>query len=167
MTLKQETQLICGMPNQWKDFGARNQLFFERFPHLKDVLATAFLRSAVSSESIDRFVFLYGRLCCEDFMEVLLCCGNGYGIAAQKLLRTLYERAVTLRYLHDHQEELPAFLDFHHVQAHKLLIPIEETFGNVVSKEVSDEVRAKYVEVKDKFLVTKCEECGTTKVNHT
>jgi hypothetical protein len=66
-------------------------------------------------EPIDRFVSFYERLCCEDFFEVLLCCGNGYGVAALKLLSTLYERGVTL---HEHPEELDAFVDFYHVQLH-------------------------------------------------
>jgi hypothetical protein len=34
------------------------------------------------------------------------------------LLSTLYERGVTLQYLHEHPEELDAFLDFYHVQLH-------------------------------------------------
>lgn len=162
-----EKQLICGNPDEWKDFHKRHSLFFERFSNLRDAIATAFLRRGSSAEAIDRFIFLYGRLCCEDFQEVLLCCGNGYGFAALKLVRSLYERAVTIRYLHEHPDELTAFLDFHNVQAYKLLIPVEETFGKVVSQEVSDEVKAKYREVKEDFMVTVCDKCKTKRVNHT
>ena len=107
--------LVFGIPDEWKEFGKRHALFFERFPHLRQALHTAFLRTGSSSEPIDKFVFLYGRLCSEDFFEVLLCCGNGYGAAALKLVRTLYERAVTLAYLHKNPDELPDFMDYHFV----------------------------------------------------
>lgn len=160
-------QLIFGIQEEWENFRERHVLFFEKFPNLRTAMATAFLRKGSSAEAIDRFVFLYGRLCCEDFHEVLLCCGNGYGFAALKLVRSLYERAVTIRYLHEHPDELTAFLDFHHIQAYKLLIPVEETFGGIVSKAVSDEVKTKYDEVKRDFLITVCERCGTKRVNHT
>ncbi len=85
----------CGFPEEWQDFEKRHRLFLERFPNLVAALNTAFIRRATLSEHIDKFIFLYGRLCCEDFFEVGLCCGNGYGAAAMKLVRSLYERAIT------------------------------------------------------------------------
>ena len=162
-----DQQLIFGSPEEWKDFENRHPLFFERFPHLRQALHTAFLRMGETAEPIDRFVFFYGRLCCEDFFEVLLCCGNGRGAAALKLLRTLYERAVTLRYLHEHPDELPAFWDFHHVQEYKLLVAIEETFGKgKVSEKTASDLKARYDAVKDTFKVPLCDKCGTNRVNH-
>jgi hypothetical protein len=130
MTDATDRQIICGIPGEWKDFEKRHPLFFERFPHLRKALNTAFIRMGTSSEAIDKFVFLYGRLCSEDFFDVLLCCGNGYGAAAQKLVRSLYERAVTLQYLHEHPEELNEFLDYHYIQNYKLVGPIEATIGS-------------------------------------
>jgi Family of unknown function (DUF5677) len=121
MTDATDRQIIFGIRGEWKDFEKRHPLFFERFPHLGKALNTAFIRTGTSSEAIEKFVFLYGRLCSEDFFEVLLCCGNGYGAAAQKLVRSLYERAVTLQYLHEHPEELNEFLDYHYIQNYKLV----------------------------------------------
>ena len=119
-------------------------------------------------EPIDRFVFFYGRLCCEDFFEVLLCCGNGYGVAALKLLRTLYERAVTLRYLHEHPEELDAFLDFHHVQLHKLTMPIVEIFGSgTIPEKALTDIRTEFEKAKKQYMVKDCKNCRTEKLNHT
>ena len=163
-----EAQITFGVPQEWEDFRRRHALFFERMPHLSDALNTAFIRKGSSAEAIDKFVFLYGRLCCEDFFEVLLCCGNGYGAAALKLVRSLYERGVTLTYLHQHPDELDAFVDFHDVQSFKLLVSIEETIGKgTVSEKVSAEVRTRYEEVKERFIVTSCKECGSERVNHT
>jgi len=161
-------ELLFGFPEEWRDFRKRHVLFFERFPHLADALNTAFIRTGRSMEPIDRFVFLYGRLCAEDFSEILLCCGNGYGAAAMKLVRTLYERAVTLRYLHDNPEGLTDFLDYFHVAKYKQWVAIKETFGqNAFSEEMNKSIEAEYRGVKEKFMVTDCEQCGTRKLNHT
>ena len=89
----------------------------------------AFSRTLLTGEPIERFVFGYGRLCCEDFWEVILLSTNGYGVGATKLLRTLYEHAVTLHYLNDHPDELNDLYDYSFVAEHKLLKPILDTFG--------------------------------------
>jgi Family of unknown function (DUF5677) len=161
-------KFTCGFSEEWDDFEKRHRLFLERFPNLVTALNTAFIRRATLSEHIDKFVFFYGRLCCEDFFEIGLCCGNGYGAAALKLVRSLYERAVTLRYLHEHPEELSAFWDYHHVASYKLMAPVDETLG---TKTIPEEMRAKltadFESVKERFMVTTCEKCGTKRLNHT
>jgi hypothetical protein len=161
-------RLVIGYEKEWRDFEKRHALFLERFPRLLTAIETAFLRTAHFSEAIDKFVFMYGRLCCEDFAEVLLCCGNGYGQAAMKLVRGLYERAVTLLYLQDHPEDVEDFLDYHHVSQRKLLVAIRETMGaNVIPQAIADDVEQNYEAVKDRFTVPDCKVCGTTRLNHT
>jgi hypothetical protein len=162
------SELVFGFPAEWRDFRKRHALFLEKFPHLEDALKAAFIRSSEIAEPIDKFVFLYGRLCAEDFSEVLLCCGNGYGAAAMKLVRTLYERAVTLRYLHDNPDKLDDFLDFSHIAKYKQWVAIKETFGkDALSEEMAEDVEQRYLAMKDKFMVTDCEKCDTKKLNHT
>jgi Family of unknown function (DUF5677) len=158
----------CGFPEEWEDFAKRHSLFLKRFPSLVAALNTAFIRRATLSEHIDKFIFFYGRLCCEDFFEVGLCCGNGYGAAALKLVRSLYERAVTLRYIHEHPEELTDFWDYHLVTAYKLLTPVDDTLGaKTVPAEMRAKVSADFESVKERFMVTTCETCGTRRLNHT
>jgi hypothetical protein len=41
--------------------------------------------------AIDKFVYFYGNLVAEDFMEIFLMAANGYGYGAMKLLRSMYE----------------------------------------------------------------------------
>jgi hypothetical protein len=157
-----------GFPEEWNDFEERHRLFLERFPNLVAALNTAFIRRATLSEHIDKFVFFYGRLCCEDFFEVGLCCGNGYGAAALKLVRSLYERAVTLRYLHEHPEELKDFWDYHHVATYKLMLPVDATLGaKAIPEAMRTKVTADFEGVKEQFMVTACEKCGTKRLNHT
>lgn len=76
---------IAGIPAEWQDFEARHRMFLERYPHLREALDTAFLRTLTRSEPIEKFVFGYGRLCCEDFSEVFLLCSNGYGVGRRAI----------------------------------------------------------------------------------
>ena len=70
-----------------------------------------------------------GKVCWEDFSEILMCCGNGHGIAGKKLIRGLYERAVTLRYVHEHPNELDNFWDFHEIAQKRLMVAASESVG--------------------------------------
>ncbi len=99
-------QLIFGFQEEWEDFGRRNPVFMERFPRIKAVIDFAMTRHVFFSEPIDKFVLMCGRVCIEDFMEILMCCGNGSAYAAQKILRGFYELAVTLQYLQATRHDL-------------------------------------------------------------
>jgi hypothetical protein len=161
-------RVIFGFREEWQDFANRNAPFLERFPHLEKAMDIAFNRVAHLSEPIDKFVLMYGRVCVEDFNEILLCCGNGAGHAGQKLLRGLYERAVTLRYLHENPDEIQNFLDYYHVSQRKLKIACERTMGaDTFSPEQAAEIEREFEEVKDKFMIADCEKCGTKRLNHT
>ena len=87
----------------------------------------AFTRKQVMDHPIDKFVYFYGNLVAEDFMELFLMAAHGYGYGAMKLLRSMYEHTITLKYLHDHPDELQAFVDFDRVQQHRLMKPIFDT----------------------------------------
>ena len=95
-----DKSILFGFPEEWEDFRNRNRVFLELFPHLHEAVELgAFTRDFVAPEIVDLFVMMFGRLCFEDFTEILVCCGNGSGVAASKLLRTFYERAVTIAYI--------------------------------------------------------------------
>ncbi len=168
MNNQQDRVPFFGYPEEGEKFQQRHPLWPERFMNLVKAFDMAFSRVAVMSEPEDKFVYLYGRMCVEDFMEILLVCGNSYGAAGMKLLRTMYEHTVTLRYLHEHPDEVDTFMNYHHVQQYKLMKPILETFGrNVLSSETVADVERKYAEVRDEFMVTDCKKCGTKRLNHT
>jgi hypothetical protein len=83
------------------------------------------------------------------------------------LLRSMYEHTVTLRYLHEHTDEVKTFMNYHHVQQYKLMKPILETFGkDVLPPDTVADVERKYAEVKEEFMVTDCKKCGTKRLNH-
>ncbi len=163
-----QLQLIFGDSDAAAEFEKRHPLWPDRFMNLVRAIDIAFTRVQTMSEPADKLVYLYGRMCAEDFMEILLVCGNGYGEAGLKLLRSMYEHAVTIRYLHEHPDEVGVFMDFHHVQQHKLMRNILDTFGkDVLQSEVVADVEQKYADVKEDFLITDCETCGTKRLNNT
>src|SRR5580698_2247287 len=97
-------QVSFGFRDEWVDFDKRNREFLNKFPHVEAALKLAYERNTRTTEPIERVVLFMGRTCVDDFMELMVCCGNGCARAAQILLRSLYERAVTVRYLNEHPE---------------------------------------------------------------
>ena len=163
-----DEKLICGFPDQWKAFQERNHAFLARFKNLKDALDLTFIRTFASGGPEARVVFTMGRLCSEDFFEIALLAANGYGYGALKLVRSLYERAVTMAFLSENPTEVDAFLNYHAVAQFKLMRAINETFGpDALSKEAVEQTEREYATFKDDYLVTQCAKCGTTRINHT
>jgi len=163
-----DSQIIFGFPEEWSDFRKRHSLLLERFPHIVEATRLAFERVMSESEPIERFVMLYGRLCVEDFHEILLCCGNGYGFAALKLLRALYEKAVTLEHLNNNPDELDAFLNHRYISEYKLFQAIVDEFGlEALPSNMVEQSAQKYEQFKNNYLVTDCKKCGTKRVNFT
>lgn len=157
-----------GYPEEWAAFSARHQEFLKRFENIEKAIKTAFLRIQQTTGPLEKVIYLQGRLVGEEFMEVLLLCGNGYGIGAQKLVRGMYERAVTARYLMGHPEEAEQFLEFHHIANYKFLMAIEQSLGqDIFSPEQANKIRKDYEGVKAQFMIPDCKMCGTFRLNHT
>lgn len=157
-----------GYPEEWAAFSKSHQEFLKRFKNLEKAIGVAFDRVHQTTTPVEKTIYFQGRLIVEDFMEILLLSGNGYGIGAQKLLRGMYERAVTNRYLMNHPEEVDNFLDFHRVTDFKFLVAIEESMGrDVFTPEQVAKIRSDYANVKAQFVVPDCKTCGTTRMNHT
>jgi hypothetical protein len=107
---------VYGFPDAWADFDRRHPEWSVVFSRLGEVINMAFSRRQIMDTKIEKFVYFYGNLVAEDFMELFLMAANGYGYGAMKLLRSMYEHTVTLKYLHDHPDEFEAFFDFDRVQ---------------------------------------------------
>jgi len=157
-----------GYPEEWAAFSQSHQEFLKRFKNIETAIDVAFRRIHQTTQPLEKMIYFQGRLVVEEFMEILLLCSNGYGIGAQKLLRGMYERAVSARYLMDHPEEVDNFLDFHRVSDHKFLMAIEQSMGqDIFSPEQAERIRNDYESVKEEFMVSDCKTCGTFRMNHT
>jgi hypothetical protein len=160
---------IYGFPDECRKFDDRHPLWQEIMTNLERALNIAFTRVQVMDGSADKLVYFFGRVCLEDFMEILLVSYHGYGVAASKLVRSMYEHTITLRYLHEHPAEVETFIDYYLVQNDKLISRLVETFGdNILPAEVIAEARRKAAEVKQDFMVPVCDHPGAkVRLNHT
>ncbi len=128
--------VMYGYPEECAGFSARHPLWEEIMANLVKALDIAFTRVQTTKTKGDRFVYFFGRVIFEDFMEITLISQHGYGVAASKLVRSMYEFTVTLEYLRKHPEEADTFLDYHLIQQDKLLSRIVEIFGeNIMDAE--------------------------------
>lgn len=160
--------LIFGIPAKWEAFHRRNAAFLDAWARLHGVVERVFIRKLTNPSQLDVHVLYLGRLCVEDFAEVLLVCGNGYGIAGKKLLRGLFERALTAWYLTKHPDEAPNFEDYWHIQVYKLAGDARDLFGPaVVCDEDFARLERQAGEVRGRFMIPICATCRTERLNHT
>ena len=157
-----------GNPQEWERFNAEYPEFVARYEALLETKDRIFVRSG-SGEKVDRIVFGLGRVCAEDFQQVVILCGNSFGIGALQLLRGMYEREVTAAYLSKHPEAVDDFLDYHFVHMRKAVNHLRETLGTLdelhklVPPEKLEEIERDYQGVRNRFIEPLCQTCGTTK----
>jgi hypothetical protein len=164
-----DNDLKIGNPDEWPGFVERNRLFVERSERLEQTLKGLFLRPLTRpNDPMDRYAYYTARFAADDFFEIMTMCGNSESAGAQKLLRSMFERVVTLMYLMDHPNELQAFLDFHWVTRRRFLNQIEDTFqAGLVDPDELRMVNAEYQRVRGTFHKRVCEVCGALNHNHT
>lgn len=154
-----------GRPQEWKAFQELHPVLVEKIPALFGTFYKVFARVVPSSApDVDRLVFHLGMLCLEDFKEILVLCANGCGIGGQKILRGLYEKAITADYLSTHPDEAKKFLDYFWVHCKKDINHQKKAYGeDHWSTEFEAEVMQEYAKVKNDFVEVLCKNCGTTK----
>jgi len=162
---QEDNQVVFGFPEEWLDFKKRNPGFFRVVPALMVTIQKLFGRSQTLRGPADKVIFNLGNVCSEDFMEILLLCANGYGIGGMKLLRGLYERAVTVGYLVNQPSEAEAFLAYGDVHRGKQLNHARKVFdmASLLKPELIQEIDEGYRAAKLKFQEPLCEKCGTTR----
>jgi hypothetical protein len=107
---------------------------------LKHALDLAFGGSGMKLVAPEEKVVLPLLISCRDIMEeILFAVRDGFGRAALRSTRTMYECAVTARYLHLYPEKTDAFLSMFHVQWAKII----QTIPNVAkTSEMANEIAA-------------------------
>lgn len=159
-----------GDSEEWKKFVQRHGLFAEKLDDLTATITNVLSHSFTVETPAQEIVHFFGPLAVEDFMEILLLCGNGYGVGALKILRGLYERTVTAAYIAKHPDTAERFLDFGSIQMRRMLNQAKELYGtNVLRQMLSpgkmESIEAEYQAVKDKFLEPLCKTCDTTRMS--
>ncbi len=158
--------IIFGDAQECNGFRERHSLFLAKLPLLQQTTEHVFRRTFVDSGPASKIVFFLGRLCVDEFCEVLLLCANGCGIAAMKLLRGLYERAVNLAYIAKHPDKADEFVDYSHIQRGKWLNHLRDMHDvNLLPPEDAiNQIDANYQEAKRRHQEPICKVCGTTRV---
>jgi hypothetical protein len=157
-------ELVVGNPKEWQPFAVRHPLLIERLGNLTDALNTIMNRRWTDDERVDTIIFVAGHMAVDDFMEIVTLCGNSEGHGAMKVLRSMFERVVTLRYLHAHPDEFERYYKYYWVSKRKMAHAIENTFQKgLIPKDRMQEIEDNYNKVKDEYKMTLCEKCGTTR----
>ncbi len=114
----------------------------------------------------DRVVFGLGRIIADDFGELLVLAGNGYGIGAHKILRGMYERLVTAVYIAKNRSEARPFVEDDVIKKWKLwqqAIEVMPDLKDSVSIEKRDTLESEHKRVKASRAESICKACGQPK----
>jgi hypothetical protein len=148
-------------------FAACNPQFPAAFERLMAVANKCFGRPPASKNQFEDICFWLGHTCRQDFIEIAFLAVHGYGGGATKILRSLYERAVTIEYIIRNPEKVGRFVRFAAIQEHRALeaalragiteVSIDAAVGppNTVA-----EIRERFNQFKGEFKATRCETCG-------
>lgn len=139
--------------NQQVPSEGRQAMFMAKLPKLMDTLERIYARAQHTKEAIDDVMFVLGIQCIDEFREILVLCENGFGIGGLKVLRCLYERAVTMQYLAKYPERVNDFIDYNAVNLGKFYKHADREFGlqNRVPPERAAEINKEYKDALDAF----------------
>jgi len=154
-----------GETEQANAFFERNPKFYPAFERLVRLVNRCFGRTISPRDRAEDVCFDLGYTCRADYMEILFLAVNGLGTAASKLLRGLYERAVTLAYIVKHPGKAERFVRYAAIQEFKALnaalnVVTEEEFDKAIRRTNAAQIRKLRDQVKPEFEVTLCHECG-------
>ena len=136
--------------------------FVSCYPRLHDAIKQAFacaLDLSTGNDKADIAIYGLGRLCLEDFTEIVFLVENDFGYGALKLLRGLYERVVVAEIIIESPvEEAARFYDYFVVDERKW-----NRRGKAVYAKWNEDpsgLAEFYDEKIDKFKYEPCVTCG-------
>jgi hypothetical protein len=143
-----------GNATEQKEFLAANPARTEAIENLYASAKQVFLRTLTSNVPADRVGFYLGRICVEEFSEILLLAGNGHGVGALKILRGMYERAITAAYILANPDQADAFLEYDKVNKHKAYMHAKKLgeHGPRLTPETIKRIEDEFEAVKPMFL---------------
>lgn len=160
-----ERQFTFGFPEQWKEFATKYPAFDGVLQNLVSLMDVA-VGSLPPNDIPSRIIHQLGRECGENFLEILLLRGNGYGHAAWREVRSMYEKAVTANHLMQNPEDAARFQDWHKVTKRKVLQVMKSTAHPLMPSAAEQEkIEAEFLAVKEQFMMTDCGKCGTKRMS--
>jgi hypothetical protein len=165
-----EERMHLGFANyeEWERFNKTFPCFVDKHPSLEALRNKMFVRKINPTHQADYIIFGLGRVCVEDFEQILNLCGNGFGIGALQLLRSMYERQVSAAFISKYPDEWEAFATYDAIHVRKLVQQFKklyedkpEILNSIVSEEEQAKIEEQYQAVKGRFMKTKCKKCET------
>ena len=165
-----EDRMHLGFANypEWERFNTDFPCFVDKQPFLEALRDKMFVRKIHPTHQADYIIYGLGRVCVEDFEQILNLCGNGFGIGAMQLLRSMYERQVTAAFISKYPDEWDAFATYDAIHVRKLVQQFKVVYedapailNGIVSEEEQEKIEEQYQQVKGRFMKTKCKKCKT------
>lgn len=154
-----------GETKKASEFFDRNPAFVSAFEHLAQLTNKCFGRPIPRDTEVNRTCFDLGQTCLQDYLEVVFLGVNGYGTGALKLLRGLYERAVTAAYLMLFPEKAARFQRYTAIHNYKAIQRADKLTPDALKEFLSerglriDQFKDEYEKAKPDFQETVCEKC--------
>jgi len=139
-----------GETKKGNEFFDRNPTFFLAFGRVTRLANKCFGRPIPTDTEANRICFDLGQTCLRDYLEVIFLGVNGYGTGALKLLRGLYERAVTAAYLVLFPEKAARFQQYTAIHKYKAIQRAQKVAPEVL-KEFLTESGVTIDRVKDEY----------------
>lgn len=158
--------MLFGNPDAQKDFAKRNKAFVDRVSALHETSKKVLLKPVTGSGLADGIIFFLNRLIAEEFFEILLMASNGYGKAAKRLLRGMFERTVATAYIEKDPASAERFINFGEIQRLKYANHKKTLFGvDIFPPEELEELKKTVERIKPDFLEVLCEEHKRTRLS--
>lgn len=156
-----------GQSDKAEAFFDRHPKFWEAFDRMMTVSNKCFGRRCDYTNQAEALMFSLGQTCREDFLEIVFLAVHGFSTGATKLLRGLYERAVTHAYIIQHPEKVMQFIRFGAIQEYRVMKGAleagvsEKDFNERMTPENSiEKITERRNQVKEEFKVKECDVCG-------
>jgi hypothetical protein len=179
---------MSNLPNSVGDqkaqsrFIVTHEAFLREFPELQRALDTMLTESQrkiseeratakdaprTDEELASAIAFSLERAAYDDFAELLVLAGNGLGLGATKVLRSLYERLVTAMYIAQKPSEARQFVDQSAIERGKIINRYKEVVPDRLAKDFTTqelaEIQKRFTEAKERRKEEFCEECNQPK----
>jgi hypothetical protein len=157
-------KIIIGFGNAvaQKAFLKRNAVFVKTLPALMKTASKILLppKKAKAVDYATGVIFFLNRLIAEEFSEILVMAANGYGMAAKRLLRGMFERSVASAYIETDLASAERFLKFGEIQYLKYINMKKRYFKVDLLKAAElKELQDYVVKIKPEFQRPNCAKC--------
>jgi hypothetical protein len=146
--------LVLGHPEFVRRVQEAFPRFFEIIPRVTDSLNDLTGRAHPSPEPYQRVILNLGILTGISALELVTLAGNGFGLGAMKIARTVMETAINAEYLRRFPNECDLYLHWHWVEQHKLLTYVRENAPELLPQLSTEElarVEVQYAAVRSRF----------------